>query len=138
IPAGFDNYFNGYNDEGYKALLERMILGDHRPENVILLEVRPHEQKTKVDFYLTADQTGVQPVCISELIQEGRSLYYSRGSRKTEVKRIYNRMIADDFDLQKGRLSHYVDITQQLDVEWFPHPHWFYRVSKYTLPFLQS
>ncbi len=138
IPAGFDNYFNGYDDERYKALLKRMILGDHRPENVILLEVNPHEQKTRIDFYLTGDETGVRPVCISELIQEGSKLYYLRDGRKTEVRRIYNRMIADDFESQKSQLSHYVDITQDLDIEWLPHPNWFYRISKYTLPFLQS
>ncbi len=138
IPSGFTNYFNGYDDGQYKALLRRIILGGHAPEQVVLLEVKPEEQKTKIDFYLTRDHTGVQPVCISELIQEGDELYYLRDGQKTEVKRIYNRMIADDFELQKGRLAHYVDITQKLDVEWLPHPNWFYRISKYTLPFLQS
>ena len=29
-----------------------------------------------------------------------------------------------------------VDITQPLDVEWVPHPNWFYRISKFTLPFI--
>lgn len=138
IPEGFDNYFNGYDDQSYKALLKRMILGGHNPEHVILLEVRPEEQKTKIDFYLTEGYTGVRPVCISELVQDGRKLYYTRNGEKTEVKRIYNRMISDDFELQKNHLMGFIDITQALDVEWLPHPNWFYRISKYTLPFLRS
>ncbi len=138
IPAGFDNYFSGYDEESYQALLKRIILDGHEPEHVVLLEVKPQEQKTKIDFYLTEDYTGVQPVCVSDLIQEGRKLYYLRNGQKTEVKRIYNRMISDDFELQKNQLPGYVDITQELDVEWLPHPNWFYRISKYTLPFLRS
>src|SRR5262249_30006427 len=30
----------------------------------------------------------------------------------------------------------FVDIRQNLDVEWIPHPNWFYRISKFTLPFI--
>jgi hypothetical protein len=33
-------------------------------------------------------------------------------------------------------LGDVVDITQPLDVEWAPHPNWFYRISKFTLPFI--
>ena len=130
IPQGFDNYFNGYDHERYKALLTQLIRGGHRPENVILLEVTPHEQQTRLDFYLTQDHTGVQPVCISELVREGDKLYYFRNGQKTRVKRIYNRMIADDFESKKSRFSSVVDITTDVAVEWLPHPNWFYRISK--------
>ena len=27
-------------------------------------------------------------------------------------------------------------LFEELDVEWAPHPNWFYRISKYTLPFI--
>jgi hypothetical protein len=28
-------------------------------------------------------------------------------------------------------------LFEELDVEWAPHPNWFYRISKYTLPFIK-
>jgi hypothetical protein len=105
-------------------------------ENTILLEIKPHEQKTRIDFYCTQEYTGIQPVCITELIQEGRKLYYNRAGKKTEIKRIYNRVIFDELQAQKNKLGHFTDITHDLDVQWIPHPNWFYRISKYTLPFI--
>ncbi|WP_262247078.1 hypothetical protein [Parapedobacter soli] len=138
IPSGFDNYFNGYTEERYVQLLKRLLLGGHPPGNVVLLEVKPHEQKTRMDFYLTEEATGIRPVCISELFREGDTFHYFRDGRKIPIKRIYNRVIADDFEAQKGQLSRYADITATSDVEWVPHPNWFYRISKHTLPSLDS
>src|SRR5690606_19133711 len=94
--------------------------------------------KTKLDFYLTEAATGVRPICISELLREGNTWYYFRDGHKTLVKRIYNRMIAEDFESQKEQLARFADITDESDVEWCPHPNWFYRISKYTLPSLHS
>lgn len=31
-----------------------------------------------------------------------------------------------------------IDLKKPYQVEWCPHPHWFYRISKYTLPFINS
>ena len=33
---------------------------------------------------------------------------------------------------EKGKL-----LLEKLDVEWIPHPNWFYRISKYTLPYIK-
>lgn len=137
IPENYSPYLNGFDRETYLAFLNQVILGNHSPENVILLEVLPHQQKTKIDFYCTTDYTGIPVVCLTELIQEGRKLYYLANGRKTQVKRIYNRIIFDDLQQQspeiqeKGKL-----LLQELEVEWVPHPNWFYRISKYTLPFI--
>ncbi len=38
----------------------------------------------------------------------------------------------------KDSLGEVVDITQPLDVEWVPHPNWFYRISKFTLPLIDN
>jgi hypothetical protein len=76
-------------------------------------------------------------VNITELIREGKKLFYLRDGKKTEVRRIYNRVIFDDLNAQKDALGSFVDITQDLDVEWVPHPNWFYRISKFTLPFIR-
>ena len=136
VPPNYSHYLGNYDKAGYLSDLKEVLLGNHAPENVILLEIRPHEQKTKIDFYCTRDYTGIQIVCLTELIQEGRKLFYMRDCVKTPVKRIYNRIIFDDLHAQKASLGSFVDITQDLDVEWVPHPNWFYRISKYTLPFI--
>ncbi len=137
IPANYSQYLGNYTRETYLADLSTVILGGLPKENVILLEIKPHEQKTRIDFYCTQDYLGIQPVCITELIQEGKQLFYMNEGKKTLVKRIYNRVIFDDLTAQKNALGTFVDITQDLDVQWVPHPNWFYRISKFTLPFIR-
>lgn len=137
IPMGYDQYLGGYNRETFLKDLKELILGDHAAEEVVLLEIKPHEQKTKIDFYCTQEYTGVQPICITDLIQEGKKLYYLHAGKKQVIKRIYNRVIFDDLNANKEKLGDFVDITQDLDVEWMPHPNWFYRISKFTLPLIR-
>ncbi len=139
IPANYTQYLGGYDRETYISDLKEVIVGDWPVENVILLEIKPHEQKTRIDFYCTQDYIGIQPVCITDLIQEGRQLFYinEKTKQKTAVKRIYNRIIFDDLHAQQAVLGTFVDITQDLDVQWVPHPNWFYRISKFTLPFIK-
>src|SRR5450432_167476 len=139
IPDNYTQYLGNYTRESYIKDLKEVIIGTTHVENVILLEIKPHVQKTRIDFYCTQDYTGIQPVCITDLIQEGRKLFYinEKTKQKTEVRRIYNRIIFDDLNAQKAALGNYVDITQDLDVQWVPHPNWFYRISKFTLPFIK-
>ena len=136
IPENFDNYLNDYNKESYIKLLKQIIVGEHNIENVILLEIKPHEQKTRIDFYCTQDYLGIPIVSLTDLIREERNLYYMNEGKKIQVKRIYNRIIFDELLQQKEALGNFVDLTQELDVEWVPHPNWFYRISKFTLPFI--
>ena len=139
IPENYSQYLNGYDRESYLRDLKDVIVGNVPAENVILLEIKPHQQKTRIDFYCTQDYLDIQPVCITDVILEGKKLYYihDKSGLKTEVKRIYNRIIFDDLYAQKDSLGSFVDITQPLDVEWISHPNWFYRISKYTLPFIK-
>ncbi len=138
IPENYSQYLNGYDRSSYLRDMKEVIVGKEEPENVILLEIKPHQQKTRIDFYCTQDYLGIQPVCITNLIQEGKKLFYmnEKSGKKTPVTRIYNRIIFDDLYAQKDSLGPIVDITEDLDVEWVPHPNWFYRISKYTLPFI--
>jgi hypothetical protein len=138
IPEQYSQYLNGYDRNSYLRELKEVIVGDGPVENTILLEIKPHEQKTRIDFYCTQDYLGIQPLCITDLIQEGRQLFYinEASGKKTQVNRIYNRIIFDDLYAQKDKLGNFIDIRQDLDIEWIPHPNWFYRISKYTLPFL--
>lgn len=137
IPANFSTYLNGYNADSYIQFLKEIILGGHQPENVILLELKPHKQKTRIDFYCTQDYVPIPIVCLTDLIQEGKKIFYEKDGKKIEIKRIYNRIIFDELAQIKDSLGDVVDITQPLDVEWAPHPNWFYRISKFTLPLIR-
>lgn len=138
IPAHLSNFFNGLDETSYLALLKQVIVGKHQPEEVILLEVQPEKQKTRIDFYYTRQRLGIQPVCITALIQEGKKLYYERNGQRIRVKRIYNRLIFDDLLRRQDTLGKHINLFQELDVEWITHPNWFYRISKYMLPLIHS
>ncbi len=137
VPANYSPYLNGYDRDSYVQLLKEIIVGDLDPENVILLEIFPEKQKTRIDFYCTEQLLGIKAVCLTKLIAEGRSLYYDNNGKKTLVKRIYNRLIFDDLQQQEN-LGEIIDLTKEYDVEWVPHPNWFYRISKFTLPFIDN
>lgn len=138
VPDNYSQYLNGYDHNTYLKELRKVILGDLPPEQVILLELKPHGQKTRIDFYCMEDYLGIRTVCLTELIQEGRQLYYLHPQTKikTPVKRIYNRVIFDELHAAAASLGPHVDIRQELDVEWVAHPSWFYRISKFMLPFI--
>ncbi len=138
VPKGYSTYLNGFDRNSYLSLLKEIILGTHKAENVILLELLPHQQKTKIDFYCTSEYTGIPVVCLTELEKEGKQLFYRDASgKKIRVHRIYNRIIFDDLQQQTAELREKGKIMlEELDVEWVPHPNWFYRISKYTLPFI--
>jgi hypothetical protein len=136
-PEGYAPYLNGFNRESYAALLRSVIVGNSQPENVILLEIFPEQQKTRVDFWCTEDLLGIKTVCLTKLEREGRNLYYSLDGKRTRIDRIYNRLIFDDLFQQPKEVQEKGALLQQdLDVKWIPHPNWFYRLSKFTLPFI--
>jgi hypothetical protein len=138
VPGNYSCYLDGFTRESYIKLLKEIIVGNHNPANVILLEIFPHQQKTKIDFYCTQDYLGIQPVCLTDLIKEDKKLYYLNNGVKTEIKRIYNRIIFDELQQQSAAVQEKGKILfEELDVEWCPHPNWFYRISKYTIPFIK-
>lgn len=136
LPENYSPYLNGYNKEKYLADIKEIVLGGHASENVILLEIFPEKQKTRIDFYCTEAALGIKTVCLTKLKGEGNRLYYEKDGVKTQIKRIYNRLIFDDLQAQEG-LHNIIDLTQPWEVEWCPHPNWFYRISKFTLPFIR-
>ncbi|MEO5891790.1 MAG: hypothetical protein ABIQ31_16200 [Ferruginibacter sp.] len=137
MPATHSAYLNGYEESTYIELLKDIVVGDMDPANVILLEIYPDQQKTRIDFYCTEDLLGVKTVCLTKLIGEGSKLFYDRDGEKTQVKKIYNRLIFDDLHQQKD-LGNIIDFNHPWEVEWVSHPNWFYRISKYTLPLIRN
>jgi hypothetical protein len=125
------------DEDLYFAKVKRAILGDYAPEQVILLEIQPEKQKTYIDFLCTERYFGVRPVCITRLRKEGRKLFYEDNGSKIWVERIYNRVIFDELALRPDLHLHF-DFRDDLDVSWAGHPNWFFKISKFTLPFLKS
>ena len=123
-------------DEEYYAELRQLIIGEENPENVILLEIFPEKQKTNIDFYLTEKKLGIQPVCLTQIEKAGKKLFYQNNGKRTEIKRIYNRVIFDELDKIPG-LQLSFDFRDELDVQWITHPNWFFKISKFLLPKLQ-
>lgn len=137
VPAGYTQYLSGLNRESYLALLRQTILGTHPANEVVLLEIKPEEQKTKIDFYCTQLFTGIKSICVSDLKADGNRLYYEDETGKNWIRRIYNRVIMDEFHAVKDSFaSPIIDLFGDYQVEWVPHPNWFYRLSKYTMPLL--
>lgn len=136
-PEGFSEFFHGISHEAYVAKFRRMILGHHTPEDVILLEIEPMKQSTAIDFIITEKLTGVKPVCITEVFIEDSKLFYRLNGTKTQIKRIYNRVIFDEL-VKRTDLNLQFHLTEPVDVEWAGHPNWFFRISKYLMPMLKS
>lgn len=131
-------FLSGLDEDGYWKLLRQTIVGEQDPENVVLVEIEPDQQKTLPDFHATEDRLGIQTVDIAHLIQQGNRLFYQRegspGERLTPVRRIYNRAIVDEMERKMIRLP--FDYRADLDVEWAGHPNWYFRISKFSLPWL--
>jgi len=131
-------YFNGLNEQEYLDIVEEVICNNHPAENVILLEIEPEKQNTKIDFYYCKRDIGIPIVCVTELIKKGRQLFYkNENGEDILVKRIYNRVIFDELDLRTD-LKLDFSFSDDLDVEWAGHPNWFFRISKFILPFLKG
>jgi hypothetical protein len=131
-------YLNGLDNESYLKLIEEVICNNYPKENVILLEIEPEKQNTKIDFYYCKRDIGIPVVCVTELIQKGKKLFYTNDKGiEIEVKRIYNRVIFDELDLRTDLKLNF-DFSADLDVEWAGHPNWFFRISKFILPYLKG
>ncbi len=137
VPSNYDAYLNGYTQDTYLQLLKEIILGNHQTENVVLLEIFPEQQKTRIDFYCTQKALCINFVCVTDLIKEGNKLFYKKDGKTIPIHRIYNRVIFDDVEQQTADVQEKAKILyENIDVEWIPHPNWFYRISKYTLPLI--
>lgn len=135
LPFNISSFLNGYNLHSYTELMREIIIGNLNAENVILLEIEPEKQKTKIDFQCIENILGIKTVCLKTIFAENEELYYWNDNKKIRINRIFNRIVFDD--LKNYDLAHCIDLKKDYKVEWLPHPNWFYRISKYTLPFLQ-
>src|SRR6202048_58666 len=137
IPRNWTSSFGGIKDNEYIELLRRTIVADSNPENVVLLEIEPEKQKTRIDFAATETLLGIRSVCLTKLKKRGRHLFYDRDGREVRIERIYNRVIFDEL-IRRPDLKLPFRFQDDLDVTWVGHPNWYFRISKHSLPFLKT
>ena len=136
IPENFGASFNGFVRETYEKLLYDVIVENSDPKNVILLEIEPEKQKTRIDFAVTEKMLGIKTVCLTKIKKRKNKLYYVENGKEILIERIYNRVIFDE--LERKNIKTEFRFTDEIDVQWVGHPNWYFRISKHTLPFLKS
>ena len=137
VPRSWTSSFGGIKDEAYLDLLRRTIIAGSAAENVVLLEIEPEKQKTRIDFAATETLLGIRPVCATKIKKRGRQLFYDRDGREVRIERIYNRVIFDEL-IRRPDLNLPFRFQDDLDVTWVGHPNWYFRISKHSLPFLKT
>ena len=135
LDSNLKYLLGGLDWETYKKLLRRAIVADHDPNHVILMEIDPLHQKTLPDFLLTEKLLGIKTVAITDVRKVGRFLFYENGGKRIPIMRIYNRAIVDEMVRKDLKLAFH--LTDDVEVEWAGHPNWFFRMSKFSLPYLK-
>ena len=136
LDREWSSWYSGLNRDAFLRLAQQVILGNHSAEQVVLMDLDPPTQKTAVDFTATKRFFDVDAVCPTDVLKRGRRLYRKavETQREVPIERIYNRLIMDE--VERKRVTLPFDLREELDVEWAPHPNWFFIWSKYSLPFL--
>jgi hypothetical protein len=135
LPSGLKVLCGDLTLDSYRKLLREVIVAEHETENVVLLEIDPDEQKTLPDFRVTEDWLKIATINIREVTKRGNKLYYSKAGKSVPIERIYNRTIVDE--LERKHINLPFDYRDELDVEWAGHPNWYFRVSKFSIPYLR-
>jgi hypothetical protein len=135
VSPSLNLFLGGLDKASYLALVGEAITGGHDPSEVVLMEIDPRRQKTWPDFSVTERLWGVRAVDTTEVSREGRRLYYQRDGRRVQIKRVYNRVIPDELERKKIPLP--FDYRDDLDLEWAGHPSWYFRISKFSIPWLR-
>lgn len=124
----------GHTRQQVVGLLHRAIVAQHDPENVVLLELDPWNQKTCCDFQMMRELLGIHIADIRFVKNIAGKLHYENDGRFVPIHRIFNRAIVDE--IQKKGVALPFNWHDEIDVEWAGHPNWYFRISKFTLPYL--
>ncbi len=131
---GFHCFGPGFDFDAGAQLLKDAVVGAEDPEQVVLLEIEPQEQKTRPDFVATRQLIGVDTVCVTEVLRRGAQLYRKVDGREVPIRRVFNRVVFDEWFRKKPAAA--FSFTDELDLSWCPHPNWYWMWSKYSLPVL--
>jgi hypothetical protein len=132
LGGPFSIFFSGLDKDAFLRRFRRALCAGEDPAHVVLLDLDPPAQKTHPDFVATKLLTGVDAVCPTSLVRDGRRLFRRVDGHLTPVKRIYNRIVFDELEQKRVELP--FRYTDDLDVTWCSHPNWYWTWSKYSLP----
>ena len=132
MPARWTSCFSKLSRERYLDLLRRTVVADEDPDEVVLLDLEPENQKTRADFHVIHRLLGVRAVCATDVVRDGRRLLAPKDGKRIRVRRIFNRVVFDELDRRGVALP--FDWRDDLDVTWVAHPNWYWIWSKHTLP----
>ena len=135
VPSTLTPFLGDLDVDSYHRIVGDALLGGHDPRHVVLMEIDPVNQKTWPDFVVTGQNWGIRAVDVRAVEREGRRLFYQRDGWRTEIRRIYNRVIPDELERKNIALS--FDYRDDLDVEWAGHPSWYFQISKFSIPWLK-
>ncbi len=137
LPAEYSFFYNGLTEAAYVETMRHIIVGNSDPENVVMMDIKPMTQKTRIDFMHTQKELGIAVKCVSDIKQRGSKLYYTEGGKEIPIERIYNRFIFDELERRPDIVPGF-NLKDDLDVVWHAHLNWYFLVSKYCLPFMDS
>jgi hypothetical protein len=135
LPGTLSIFFSGFKEDAYWKLMRKLIMGSSDPENVVLLEIDPSKQKTLPDFLITQRRLGIAIANIRDVVKQGKRLFYPQDGKLVPITRIYNRCIVDE--LQRKGVKLPFDLRGDFEVEWAGHPNWYFRISKFSIPYLR-
>lgn len=138
IDNSVNHFLSDFDEKQYIQLFKNVIIGNHQPNEVALMDVGALNQKTAIDFFVTQKMLGIKILALENIKKVGNQLFYEEDGKQIQLKRIYNRLIFDEVASNTELFKKSFDPREELDVEWVTHPNWFYRISKYTMPFLNS
>lgn len=127
-------FLSNLDEASYLALLRQSIFAEVPPTSCALVEVDPFEQKTLPDFIATQKYLGLPIVNIRDVQKIGKKLYAPVNGQLTHLERIFNRAIVDELDDLGVSLPFTWD--EELDVTWAGDPHWYFKISKNSMPAL--
>ncbi|GGI28075.1 hypothetical protein [Pedobacter mendelii] len=138
IDNSTNHFLSGFDEEKYIKLFKEVIIGKHQPYEVAIMDVDALNQKTAIDFFVTQKMLGIKILALEDIKKVDNKLFYEENGKLIQLKRIYNRLIFDEVADNEDIFKNSFDPRDKLEIEWVTHPNWFYRISKYTMPFLKS
>ena len=134
LDRPYSMWLGGHDETSALDVLRRTLLAGLEPSDVVLVDIDPSHQKTLCDFIATHKLFGIDTVCITEIVREGRRLFRRKDGRLVPIRRIYFRTVFDE--LERKEIQTPFSFRDDLDVTFCPHPNWYWVWSKYSLPFL--
>mgnify|MGYP003694118495 CR=1 FL=1 len=134
MPKRWTSLFSGLTADGVPRSVASLDPWEARAAGGRPRRPRPNPPKDLPDFWATRELVGIDAVCPTTFERDGRRLFRRVGGKLVSIRRIYHRVVFDELERRGSKLPYRYD--EDLEVEWFPHPAWYFLWSKSSLPHL--